>query len=116
MMSYVPSSVSIPLGSVSLYDASKQRRRFPFWRTWNRLSKLQRYLVCCGAVLLTLFAIARLSASVDEQTYSESLLPEKVRGELVEELPKQRHIQAVADIILGKGKIYGYFFEIKFQL
>ena len=61
-MSYMPSSALLPVGPTvsDNYIASRQRRRFPFWRTWNRLSKLQRYVLYCAVLLLTLLAITKI--------------------------------------------------------
>ncbi|GAU95332.1 hypothetical protein RvY_06966 [Ramazzottius varieornatus] len=68
-MSYAHTSVLLPTGSMvsDNYIASRQRRRFPFWRTWNRLSKFQRYVLYCAVLLLTLLAVTKF------QKYGEDM-------------------------------------------
>jgi hypothetical protein len=123
MTSYVASGVSIPIGAVSrqgssLYDANKQRRRFPMWRIWNRLSKLQRYLICCGFAFVVLIVIARWSsaAAVNEK---ESILllsrgnKAKIHGDPVEveEPANKQRVKENQEILLGKKSPFFKFFS-----
>ncbi|OQV17586.1 Endoplasmic reticulum mannosyl-oligosaccharide 1,2-alpha-mannosidase [Hypsibius exemplaris] len=119
MTSYGPGGVNIPMGgglgigTTNLYDAnSKQRRRlFPLWRTWNRFSKLQRYMLCCGLALLGLFVIARSSASTGAAVENVISARRKIveeqaelRGDLVADLPPNgRRVKGEdPDIVLGE--------------
>lgn len=61
--------VSIPIDTIASrqlplqYDANKQRRRFTIWRTWNRFSKLQRYLLTCIILLILILAFVKLTST-----------------------------------------------------
>ncbi|XP_055338862.1 endoplasmic reticulum mannosyl-oligosaccharide 1,2-alpha-mannosidase-like [Paramacrobiotus metropolitanus] len=85
----------------SPYGANKQRRRFALGRSWNRLSKLQRYLIICFLLFIVFLILIKLQSTDTSAENAEGFAPNPRRH--VANNADSQHINP-EEIVLGEEK------------